>query len=153
MGQQGPHSVRGEGTMTVNLSREEGAAALAEAKTKAKRKNKYGAKKTMVDGIVFDSAKEAKRYSELKVLESAREISHLELQPKFYLFGSSSQVLIKSDRYPNGRRATWRGDFAYFCSKRNKRICEDVKGVRTDLFILKKAIVVACYPGLEIVEI
>lgn len=134
--------------MTINLSRQEAKAILAKPK-----RTKYGATKTMVDGILFDSAKEAKRYSELKVLERGGEISHLELQPKFYLFGSNGQVIIKSDRYPNGRRATWRGDFSYFCSKRNKRICEDVKGVRTDLFILKKAIVSACYPGLEIVEI
>ena len=32
-------------------------------------KNKYKAKKAVVDGIVFDSRKEAKRYTELKKLE------------------------------------------------------------------------------------
>jgi hypothetical protein len=132
----------------TSISRQEAQALL----TKPKR-SKYNATKTMVDGVLFDSRKEAKRYGELKQLEKAGEISHLELQPKFFLFGSNGAVLMKSDRYPNGRRATWRGDFSYFCSQRNKRICEDVKGVRTDMYLLKRAVVEACYPGLEIVEI
>jgi hypothetical protein len=134
--------------LTTTITRQEAKALIAKPK-----RSKYGATKTMVDGILFDSRKEANRYSELKHLEKVGDISHLELQPKFFLFGSKGPVLMKSDRYPNGRRATWRGDFAYFCSRRNKRICEDVKGMRTDMYLLKKAIVEACYPGLEIVEI
>jgi hypothetical protein len=134
--------------MTINLSRQEAKAILAKPK-----RSKYGAQKTMIDGILFDSIKEAKRWQELRILEKAGEISHLERQPKFYLYGKDGPVLIRSRGYPNGRRAVWKGDFAYFCSIRNKRICEDVKGFRTPMFILKRAIVEACYPGLEIVEI
>ena len=117
------------------------------------KRSKYGAKKTELDGIVFDSQREASRWAELRLLEKAGEISHLERQPKFLLFGSHGPVVIRSKGFPNGRRAKWIGDFAYFCTKRNKRICEDVKGVRTPMFILKKAVVLACYPGLESVEI
>jgi hypothetical protein len=134
--------------MTLNISRQEARALLSKPK-----RSKYGATKTMVDGILFDSVKEAKRWQELRLLEKAGEISHLERQPKFYLYGKDGPVLIRSRGYPNGRRAVWKGDFAYFCSIRNKRICEDVKGFRTPIFILKKAVVQACYPGLEIVEI
>lgn len=134
--------------MTVNLTRQEAKALLAKPK-----RAKYGNKKVTEGGITFDSIRERDRWLELKQLERAGEISNLERQPKFYLFGSKSQVLIRSKGYPNGRRAVWKGDFAYFCSRRNKRICEDVKGVRTPIFILKRAIVEACYPGLEIVEI
>lgn len=134
--------------MSITLTRQEAKAILSKPK-----RSKYNAQKTVVDGIEFHSRKEAERYSELKKLLKAGEISHLELQPKFYLYGSNGPVLMQSARYPNGRRATWRGDFAYFCSRRNKRICEDVKGMRTDMYLLKKAIVQACYPGLEIVEI
>lgn len=47
--------------------------------------NKYKNKKTQVDMYVFDSAKEAQRYRELKLLERAKQISDLELQPKFLL--------------------------------------------------------------------
>lgn len=117
------------------------------------KSSKYGNKKTTVDGIAFDSAREAKRWQELKLLEEAGEISHLERQPSFKLYGKSGPVLIKSTRYKNGRHATYLADFAYFCSKRDKRIVEDVKGMRTKEFILKKAITEACYPGIEIVEI
>ena len=42
--------------------------------------NKYNAKKTELDGIVFDSRKEAGRYAELKLLERAGHIEDLTLQ-------------------------------------------------------------------------
>lgn len=135
--------------MNVRLSSQE-----YRAQTAKPKRNKYGAKRTVVDGILFDSKAEAARYVYLKAREDRGEISHLERQPKFKLYGrNGAPVLIKSARYPNGRHATWKGDFAYFCPERNKRVCEDVKGVRTQVFILKKAIVEACYPGLEIVEV
>lgn len=47
--------------------------------------NKYRNKKVQVDMYVFDSIAESKRYKELKLLERAREISNLELQPHFLL--------------------------------------------------------------------
>lgn len=114
---------------------------------------KYRNKKVVIDGITFMSTKEGNRYLELKLLERAGEISHLELQPKFKLFGRNGPILIKSKGFPNGRHATYIADFAYFCPRRDKRISEDCKGYRTAVFILKKAIVEACYPGVEIVEI
>lgn len=134
--------------MTINLTRQEAKALLSKPK-----RSKYRNEPVVIDGIRFDSKREGNRWLELKALEAAGEISHLELQPKFYLYGAKGPVLIRSKGYPNGRRAVWKGDFAYFCSIRNKRICEDVKGFRTQIFILKKAVVEACYPGLEIVEI
>ena len=51
----------------------------------AKRYNKYGAHKTTIDGHTFDSAREAERYCELKVMAKAGVIKHLELQPSFPL--------------------------------------------------------------------
>lgn len=47
--------------------------------------SKYRSEKTCVDGICFDSKKEARRYCELKLMERAGEISGLELQKKFEL--------------------------------------------------------------------
>jgi dsDNA-binding SOS-regulon protein len=47
--------------------------------------SKYGAVRTEVDGISFASKKEARRYSELKLLERAGEIADLQLQPRFPL--------------------------------------------------------------------
>lgn len=47
------------------------------------KKSKYGAVKTEVDGIMFDSKREAKRYQELRLLEQAWEITNLRLQVPF----------------------------------------------------------------------
>lgn len=117
------------------------------------RRNKYNAQKTVVDGITFDSKKEAKRYGELKMLEKAGKIHHLELQPKFKLAINGVPVVIKSKGYPNGRQVTYRADFAYFDYEAERRIVEDVKGMRTDVFKLKKAIVEAMFPKVEIREL
>ena len=50
-----------------------------------KQKHKYGAKKTMVDGITFDSKKEAQRYEELKLMEKNGYIKDLKLQVGYEL--------------------------------------------------------------------
>lgn len=128
--------------MTATLSAKE-----FQSLTKPKR-SKYGNKKTERHGIIFDSIKEADRYDHLLLLERAGEISHLERQGKIYLMSGNTHV-----RYDSGRKAYWKFDFAYFCYKRNKRVIEDVKGVRTDVFKLKKAVLLACYPGIHIEEI
>jgi len=135
--------------MSETMTRDEYLAATAPAK----RRNKYGAKKTVVDGITFDSAAESRRYATLRQMEQAELISHLERQPTFKLYCGTTPILIKSKRYPNGRHMTYRADFAYFDPSRNKRIVEDVKGRRTKEFIIKKAVVEACFPAVEIVEV
>lgn len=114
---------------------------------------KYRNIATEIDGLRFASKKEAKRYSELKLLERAGEISHLEIQPKFKLYGRNGPILVKSKGFPKGRHATYVADFAYFCPERDKRVVEDVKGVRTPLYIFKKACVEENYPAVEIIEI
>lgn len=129
--------------MTETIS----AAAYRSQPPKAK-KNKYNAKRVTRHGFTFDSIKEADRYDELLLLEKAGEISHLERQGKLYLYSGSTPVT-----YDSGRKAFYKYDFAYFCSKREKRVIEDVKGVRTDVFKLKKAVLLACYPGIEIIEV
>tara|TARA_R110002012_G_scaffold275260_2_gene461814 strand:- start:3874 stop:4197 length:324 start_codon:yes stop_codon:yes gene_type:complete len=104
-----------------------------------KKNNKYGAVKTTVDGIVFDSKREAVRYMELMVLQKNGQISRLELQPKY-------------DCIINGKKiCTYRADFRYFT--KDRRIVEDVKGVKTPVYILKKKLVEALYAGVIIQEI
>jgi hypothetical protein len=80
-----------------------------------KKKSKYGNKKTEVDGIVFDSAKEAKRYSELKVMLKAVEIGMLEMQVPFELKVEGNKVC----RYV--------ADFRYIDSRTGELVVEDVK--------------------------
>lgn len=53
------------------------------------KKSKYGAVKTEVDGIKFDSKREASRYQELRLLEQAGEITNLLLQVPFELIPKS----------------------------------------------------------------
>jgi hypothetical protein len=100
--------------------------------------SKYHARATTVDGIRFASAAEARRYSELILLQSAGEITDLELQPHYKCVVNGQNV------------ATYIADFRYI--EHGKVIVEDVKGVRTPVYRLKKKLVEALY-GIEIVEI
>ncbi len=95
------------------------------------KKHKYNAKPIEFDGFKFDSKKEAKRYLELKVLEKAGKIRDLKLQPVF---------LLQEGFYRNGkaiRQMTYRADFEYV-DDRGVRIVEDVKGVVTKEYAIKK---------------
>src|ERR1700739_3349038 len=93
------------------------------------RRQKYGARRTTVDGITFDSAAEARRYGELKLLERAGEISGLELQPEFP-FLVKGKVIFK-----------YVADFSYWDGR--SRVTEDVKGFRTKEYILKRKLIEA----------
>ena len=88
--------------------------------------SKYRAQKCVIDGITFDSKKEAARYHELRLLERAGEIRNLRLQVPY--------VLLPKSRY--GREIKYIADFVYF--ENNDIIIEDVKGVRTAVYKLKK---------------
>lgn len=106
------------------------------AAAKATRKpHKYGAKRTEVDGITFASKAEAKRYQELKLLEKAGKIAHLALQPKFplYVWDCEKKQDVQIGRYV--------ADFQYWDMTAEKVVIEDVKGMPTPVYRLKKKIV------------
>lgn len=111
----------------------------------AKTRNKYRAKKTVVDGITFDSKKEAERYSYLKQLRAAGAISDLCLQPKFPFIINGEPVRIRSAGFPNGRAVKYVADFAYFDNGTQQRVIEDVKGMDTPVSRLKRALVESLY--------
>ena len=114
--------------------------------TKDKRKiakSKYNNIKTKIDGIVFDSKGESRRYSELKVLEKAGAISELELQPKFEL-----QATFRKNGKTH-RAITYTADFKYKDDK-GKIIIEDYKGMETQTFKMKKKMFEYKYPELEL---
>ena len=96
------------------------------------RYNKYGNKKTVVDNIKFDSKKEAKRYTELKILLNAKMIKDLELQPRFLLLDKYKQ----DDK--TIRKIEYVADFRYYDNELEKEIVEDVKGMKTPIYKLKK---------------
>ncbi len=103
------------------------------------KRHKYNAVKTTVDGITFDSKKEARRYSELKLLEKAGHIRNLELQPKYRCEIDGKLI------------CTYKADFRYFTDER--KVVEDVKGMKTPIYRLKKKLVEALFPGTTITEI
>ena len=102
------------------------------------KKNKYGNRKTTVEGITFDSAKEANRYRELKMLEISGLISDLKIQQRF-------EIVPKSGG--NKRARFYIADFTY--CEGGKKILEDVKSEITrknPVYSLKKALVQWQYP-------
>jgi hypothetical protein len=103
--------------------------------------NKFGARKTVVDGITFDSAKEARRYSVLRLLEKAGEITHLVLQPRIPL--KVDGVLV----------CTIIPDFSYIDQKTRKKVFEDPKGMKTPIYRLKRKLLLALFPGTDHREI
>ena len=96
-------------------------------------KNKYHNKKVIYNGIKFDSKKERARFITLKQLEKAGIIKELELQKKFLL--QEGYTNAKGKRI---RPIYYIADFYYYDYINNKWVVEDVKGVRTDVYKLKK---------------
>lgn len=109
--------------------------------------NKYKARKTMVDGIVFDSMKEAQRYVVLKSFQKDGLIRNLELQKKF--------VLIEKQVGANGkvleRECAYKADFCY-TDKNGNFVVEDAKGVRTTEYRIKRKLMLERY-GIVIKEV
>lgn len=85
----------------------------------SKKTNKYQARKTTVDGLSFDSRKEAQRYGDLKLLQMSGEIKDLKVHPSFDL--EVNGILV----------CRYVADFSYFQGKGPKQlVVEDVKGMK-----------------------
>ena len=101
-----------------------------------KSRSKFGAKKTVVDGIKFDSKWESERYGQLKAMERGGIVTDLELQVKYDIVIND----IKICRYI--------ADFVYkeeSPSGEIKKIVEDAKGFETPEFKLKKKLMKAVH--------
>lgn len=105
------------------------------------RRSKYCAHKTMFDGIAFDSKREAQRYAELRVLERAGEISNLRIQVPY-------ELIPKQDAE---RPVYYIADFVYL-DHDGEEIVEDVKGVKTPVYIIKRKLMLHRY-GIKIQEV
>jgi len=105
--------------------------------------NKFGAKKTTVDSITFDSKAEASRYGDLVLLQKAGHISGLTLQVPF--------VLAPSVKFEGEKRAKpamkFTADFVY--SENGKIIVEDVKGCVTRDFTMRRHLMKSVH-GIDI---
>ena len=104
--------------------------------------NKYRNKKVQIDMYVFDSIAESKRYKELALLQRAKKIENLQLQPRF---------LLQESFRKNGktfRKIEYIADFMYV--EKGQVIVEDVKGKETEAFKIKRKLFEYKYRGLEL---
>lgn len=124
--------------------------------------SKYKAKKVEVDGIKFDSKREARRYEELLLLEQAGEIKDLKRQVKY--------IVIPAQREPDSvgvrggkikgklieKECAYYADFVYTDTHTGEQIVEDVKGYRDGqayaLFKIKRKLMLYVY-GIQIKEV
>ncbi len=104
--------------------------------------NKYRNKKVIIDEIEFDSISEGNRYCQLKLLQKANKIKNLELQPKFLLQESFKK---NGKKY---RKIEYIADFKYI--ENEQVIVEDVKGMETKEFKIKRKLFEYKYPDLEL---
>jgi len=113
---------------------------------------KYGNHAVRVDGILFDSQREAARYQELKVLAAAGLISSIEIHPGFPL-------IVKELHRFDGPEilhtvGMYHADFKYRDHRTSSWVVEDVKSkpTKTEAYKLRKRIVEAVH-GITIVEV
>lgn len=121
-----------------------------------RNRSKYGAKKIEIDGEIFDSKREAKRWQELRIQEDLGLISDLRRQVKF--------VLIPAQREPDTvgarggihrgklieREVAYYADFAY--QQNGEMVVEDVKGMRTEVYKVKRKLMLWVH-GIRIQEV
>lgn len=107
--------------------------------------SKYRSRKTVVDGIAFDSAKEARRWKELQLLERAGQIQDLQRQVKFILIPAQYETIkrynkdgkrLKDWRRIAERECAYIADFTY--RENGVRVVEDTKGFKTPDYIIKR---------------
>lgn len=104
--------------------------------------NKYHARKTVVNGIKFDSAAEAERYQELLLLQRAGTIKDLQRQRQYQLI--PAQKLETPRVYADGHRrlmesaVVYVADYVYTDVATGKTVVEDVKGMARPEYVLKR---------------
>lgn len=121
--------------------------ALTAGRPPAKR-SKFGNVKKEIDGHVFDSSAEARRYIELKAMQAAGQIANLELQPRYTLLEA-----FTDDTGKKHRKIEYVADFRYLQIHGHHlpdRTCvEDVKGHPTEAFKIKWKMAIRKYPDVR----
>ena len=114
--------------------------------------SKYGNTKTTVDGITFDSKKEASRYQQLRLLEKAGKISNLQRQVKYILVPGYYEKNEKTNRTRCvEREVSYVADFVYVDCETGEKVVEDTKGYRTPDYKIKRKLMLWEY-GIKIHE-
>lgn len=124
--------------------------------------NKYGNKKSTIDGMTFDSKKEAQHYLNLKLLEKGGVIKNLQTQVKYVLI--PAQYEGTGEYYKKGvhkgeekkrlveKECSYYADFVY--EQDGETIVEDTKskGTQTPQYIIKRKLMRYVY-GIAVREV
>lgn len=114
----------------------------------------YNIKTRALDGTVFDSNKEARRWDELTLLQRAGKITDLQRQVRYELIPAQYQTYErfskKGERLKDGvrlleRKVEYVADFVYTAAETGETIVEDAKGMRTKDYILKRKLMLAVH--------
>jgi hypothetical protein len=120
--------------------------------------SKYKSKKIVVDGIVFDSLKESRRWITLKALEDAGEIQGLRRQVEFLLIPEQREpdTIGKRGGVHRGkvieRKCCYVADFVYMRKQPHELVVEDAKGIRTHDYIIKRKLMLHIH-GIRVQEV
>ena len=125
--------------------------------------NKYGNRKVIIEGVVFDSKREARRYQELNMLQKSGIISDLKRQVTYELVPAQREKSTKV--YQRGSRkgqpiegkiiekaVTYIADFVYTDNATGMEIVEDAKGMRTRDYVIKRKLMLYIH-GIKIQEV
>jgi hypothetical protein len=119
-------------------------------------RSKYGSKKVTIDGITFDSQKEAKRFRELRLLERAGKVTDLKRQVTFLLIPCQYEPDtigvrggVKRGKLLE-REVSYVADFVY--TENGKQVVEDTKGFKTKDYIIKRKLMLYVH-GIRIKEV
>lgn len=122
----------------ITLDNPARAAIIAQIEQRGTTKpSKYRNEQVRVDNIIFASKREARRYQQLRLEEQAGAIAQLRLQVRYRLTVNGQPVCY------------YVADFVY--QRDGQETVEDAKGVKTDVYRIKKKLMKAIY-SINIIE-
>lgn len=124
-------------------------------------RNKYHNRKVSYEGVEYDSAREMRRYLQLKADQENGLITDLKRQVPFQLipaqYGPSEGIFLRGPRKGEPKpgklmekACIYLADFTYY--KNGELIVEDAKGVRTKEYVIKRKLMLY-FHGISIKEI
>lgn len=127
-------------------------------KQKPGKESKYHSEKVQIDGETFDSRREARRWMDLRLLERAGEIRDLRRQVKYILIPCQREapIITKTGKEKPGKviekECSYLADFVYQDARTGETIVEDAKGFRTEVYRIKKKLMLYVH-GIRITEV
>lgn len=110
-------------------------------------RNKHNAQKVTLDGITLASKLEARRYTQLRAMEQAGDITNLRVHPAYEILHAWTQLDGKGTRI---QCVKYEGDFEYVEPATRKHVVEDTKGQDTPESKMKRKFFMSKYPEIEL---